>query len=312
MKLGGNTVLPSLMGRKFFYLYHRGNTMSTTKGTTKQLARGPLKQLIKRQAKQLGANLIGFASVDRWPEQQEVKPEYWPQSIWPWSRTVISLGVQIYLPMIETTPSVVYSECYNTTNRILDEIAYRLANKLNQLGYRAHWFPRDCYGDISVLVKKQEAAFSHVFAGKYAGLGTLGLNHTLLTKEYGPRVRLVSVITDADVVPDKLVKDDLCIRCQQCVRNCPTEAFTPRSDRLIADMAKTRCAGYHQKLKNEFRYPCGVCIAVCPIGEDRKLYGAHSVTEAGKEHCQNFGSANAVAGLPVPEDAQQIIDTTIR
>ena len=44
--------------------------MSTTKETTKKLARGPLKQLIKRQAKQLGANLIGFASVDRWPEQQ--------------------------------------------------------------------------------------------------------------------------------------------------------------------------------------------------------------------------------------------------
>ena len=99
--------------------------------------------------------------------------------------------------MIETTPSVVYSECYNTTNRLLDDTAYRLANKLNQWGFRAHWFPRDCYGDISVLVKKPEAAFSHVFAGKYAGLGTLGLNHTLITPEYGPRVRLVSVITDA-------------------------------------------------------------------------------------------------------------------
>ena len=157
------------------------------------LQRSALKQRIKRQAQRLGANLVGFCSVDRWPQQKEVAEAYWPQSIWPWSRTVIVLGVQIYLPMIETTPSVVYSECYNTTNRLLDDTAYRLANKLNQWGFRAHWFPRDCYGDISVLVKKPEAAFSHVFAGKYAGLGTLGLNHTLITPEYSNArgVRLV-------------------------------------------------------------------------------------------------------------------------
>ena len=63
---------------------------------------------------------------------------------------------------------------------------YRVANYLNRQGFRAHFFPRDCYGDISVLVKKPEAAFSHVIAGKYAGLGTIGMNHTLLTKAYGP------------------------------------------------------------------------------------------------------------------------------
>lgn len=274
--------------------------------------RSALKQRIKRQAQRLGANLVGFASVDRWPQQKEVAEAYWPQSIWPWSRTVIVLGVQIYLPMIETTPSVVYSECYNTTNRLLDDTAYRLANKLNQWDYRAHWFPRDCYGDISVLVKKPEAAFSHVFAGKYAGLGTLGLNHTLITPEYGPRVRLVSVITDADVPPDALQEKDLCIQCKRCVFNCPTHAFTPRKDRLIADMAKARCAGYHQKLKTEFRYPCGVCIAVCPVGADRKRYGMHSVTADGAAHCRDFGSANAVEGRGVPEEAQKIIDTAIR
>ena len=36
--------------------------------------------------------------------------------------------------MLETTPSVVYSELYNTTNRFLDEAAYRLAMTLHALG----------------------------------------------------------------------------------------------------------------------------------------------------------------------------------
>lgn len=257
-------------------------------------AKAELKKKIKREAKKLGINLIGFTNVERWSEQAEIDPAYFPQTIWPWSKTVISLAVQIYLPMLETTPSVVYSELYNTTNRYLDESAYRLANVLNGLGYRAHFFPRDCYGDISVLVKKPEAAFSHVIAAKYAGLGTIGMNHTLLTKEYGPRVRLVSVITDAEITPDPMLKEELCLKCKLCTKKCPMQAFTPNDDKIIADMDKHKCAEYHQKLKNEFRYPCGVCTAVCPVGADRKVYGRSSVSPEGIEHCRNFGSKNAV------------------
>ena len=253
-----------------------------------------LKQKIIKKAHKLGMNLIGFTNVERWEEFHEIREEFYPQNIWPWCRTVISMAVQIFPSMIETTPSVVYSELYNTTNRYLDESSYLIANYLNQKGYRAHFFPRDCYGDISVLVKKPEAAFSHVIAGKYAGLGTIGMNHTLLTPEFGPRIRLVSVITDAEFEPDEMIQEDLCIRCRMCAKNCPTQAFTPQNNAVVADMDKFKCAAYHQKLKGEFRYPCGVCVAVCPIGVDKKIYGRKSVSDAGIAHCQNFGSKNAI------------------
>lgn len=256
-----------------------------------------LKRKIKREAERLGVNKIGFASVKRWSDRAEIAEEFYPQNIWSWSKTVISMAVQIYPSMIETTPSVVYSELYNTTNRFLDEAAYRLANYLNRLGYRAHFFPRDCYGDISVLVKKPEAAFSHVIAAHYAGLGTIGMNHTLLTPEYGPRVRLVSVITDAEVTPDRMLKNELCVKCGVCAKSCPMQAFTPRKDSIVADMDKHKCALYHQQLKGEYRYPCGVCTAVCPIGEDKKRYGKRSVSDEGVAHCQNFGSKNAVENI---------------
>lgn len=143
---------------------------------------------------------------------------------------------------------------------------------INNKGYGAVFFPRDGYGDISTLINKPEAAFSHVFAGKYAGMGTIGYNHTLLTKEYGPRVRLVSVFTDAELEPDKVLEEELCIKCQLCKTCCPTSAFTTTKN-LIADMDKHKCAVYHAELKSKYTYPCGVCIKVCPIGEDRKLYG---------------------------------------
>lgn len=248
-----------------------------------------LKQKLKREARKLGISLTGFADAGRWEEEQEISREYFPQNIWPWCKTVISLGVQIYLPMLETTPSAVYSELYNTTNRLLDEAAYRLAAFLNQQGFRAHFFPRDCYGDISVLVKKPEAAFSHVIAAKYAGLGTIGMNHTLLTREYGPRVRLVSVITDAPLTPDPVIKEELCIQCGRCVDHCPMSAFTRREEEIVADMDKHKCAAYHQKLKDRYCYPCGLCTAVCPVGADRKLYGKSSVSPEGIRHCKSFG-----------------------
>jgi epoxyqueuosine reductase len=252
-----------------------------------------LKEKLKEEAIRLGTNIIGFAEVNSWDKFKDTSESYYPQNIWPWSKTVIVLGLQIYLPMIETTPSVVYSELYVTTNRILDEMSYKVANYLNRLGQKAFFFPRDCYGDISVLVKNPQAAFSHVLAGKYAGLGTIGYNHTLITKEYGPRVRLVSVITDALLPPDNLIEKDLCVKCLRCKTSCPTSVFTTK-DELIADMDRHKCAEYHEQLKSEYRYPCGVCIKVCPIGEDRKLYGETSVSPEGIVHCQNHGSKNSV------------------
>ena len=224
------------------------------------------------KAKQLGSDLIGFAPINRWEEYKETKPEYFPQHIFPGTQSVIVIGTRILIPMLDTTPSIVYSELYNTTNRLLDEIAYKLSVYLNNKGYKAVFFPRDAYGDISVLVNKPEAAFSHVIASKYAGLGTIGYNHTLITKEFGPRVRLVSIFTDAVISPNNMLKDDLCIKCKLCQKCCPTSAFTT-TDTLIANMDKYKCAKYHAQLKSEYHYPCGVCIKVCPVGYDRKLYG---------------------------------------
>ncbi len=281
-----------------------------------------LKNDLIQKAKEMGADIIGFAPVSRWPEYQQTSPGFFPQNIWPGAQTVIVMGVQIFLPMLETTPSIVYSELYNTANRLLDDIGYKLANYLNHLGRQGFFFPRDGYGNISILVEKPEAAFSHVLAGRYAGLGTIGYNHTLLTKEYGPRVRLVSVITDIALPPDPVLKTELCIKCEICKKCCPTSAFTTTGN-LIADMDKKKCAEQHAKLRGLYRYPCGICIKVCPIGEDREIYGqkeekylneAKHIMEgtdtseyAGWIHCRNFGSKelNAQEGSPKADNVSK-------
>jgi epoxyqueuosine reductase QueG len=231
------------------------------------------KKDIINKAKISGANIIGIAPANRWEELNQIDRQYHPRTIFPFTNSVIVMGIQIFQPMLETTPSIIYSELYNTTNRLLDDMAYKLSAYLISKDFKAAFFPRDGYGDISVLVEKPEAAFSHVIAARYAGLGTIGYNHTLLTKQYGARVRLVSVFTDAVLPYDDIIERDLCIQCESCRKHCPTQAFSSKGT-FIADMDKVKCAVYHEQLKKDHSYPCGVCIMVCPVGADHKFYGS--------------------------------------
>jgi len=176
------------------------------------------------------------------------------------------------LPIVETTPSILHQELYTTCNRELDGLAFNLVRYLNRQGQAAYFFTRDGFGSVKVLKEKPLAAFSHVMAAKYAGLGTIGLSHNLLTPEFGPRVRFVSIFTSAQLESDPMLDKDLCIQCQACVKCCPKGALIPREDRLLADYDKLACTEMAEELTRRRCYPCGICTKVCPIGQDRLLY----------------------------------------
>lgn len=250
-----------------------------------------LKAEIYTKARDLGANLIRTCSVSKWETEPLQAPEFWPQNIWPWAKSVIVLGIPLYAPMMATTPSMVYQELYDTSNRVLDDLAYNLTNYLTtKLHYKAMYFPRDCYYSIEVLLKNPNAAFSHVVAAYYAGMGTIGDSHNLITKEYGPRLRIVSILTDAQLEPDPMLEKNLCIHCQKCLRACPNQCFT-KTEGPVYKMDKIACTQYHVDIKNANHWPCGVCASVCPVGEDLQLYrGSKVVTEEGIKHCQSYGS----------------------
>ena len=149
-----------------------------------------LKKKIVRESQSFGADLFGFAPVSRWREYDELKEEYWPDTIWSKAQTVIVLGVPMLLPIVESTPSINHTVLYDTTNTLLDQMAYRLAVFLNNLGHASIFMPRDGYGSLEILLKKMSACFSHVYAGKYAGLGTIGYSHNLLN----PKLALARVM----------------------------------------------------------------------------------------------------------------------
>lgn len=115
---------------------------------------------IFQKAHSLGANLVRSCSVTKWEEIPIQEPAFWPQNIWPWVKNVIILGVPLYAPMIHTTPSMVYQELYDTNNRILVGMAYQLTNYIvTKMGYKAIFFPRDCYYNIEALIDNPSQHF---------------------------------------------------------------------------------------------------------------------------------------------------------
>ncbi len=232
-----------------------------------------LKGRIIRFCRDRGIDLVGFAPVERWEEAGEVPADFRPAAIWPMARSVIVMGLEMPLPIVETTPSVPHMEMYKTANIELDQLAYDLTRYLNRSGHPSFFFPRDGFGSMRALREKNCAAFSHVMAAKYAGLGTIGASHCLLTPEFGPRVRFVSVLTSAEIPPDPVMEKELCLKCATCAKCCPKKAIRMRPDRVIGDYDDQACLEMAEELVARKCFPCGICTKVCPIGEDRARYG---------------------------------------
>ena len=250
-----------------------------------------LKDELIKKCKQIGIPLIGFAPVERWSNPPDELPnrftewipeEFWPQSIYPEAKTVVVIGLPVQLPIVETAPSIYYHELYNTVNILLDIKAYEISNYLTEMGYPSIYLPRDGYGDINVLLKNPMAFFSHKHAAYLAGMGSFGENNVLLTKKYGPRVRFTSIFTSAKMEGDTIKGEDLCTHCHRCSTLCPVNAIQrvelQESEDFPLPMDKITCAKRSKKLRKNFISPCGICIKVCPVGSDRKLFNREDMS----------------------------------
>jgi len=75
--------------------------------------------------------------------------------------------------------------------------------------------------------RHQSTLISLPHAAVEAGLGTLGLNLQLLTREFGPRVILTAVLCSVDVECDRPMSEALCLgpECGRCLKACPGDVI---------------------------------------------------------------------------------------
>jgi epoxyqueuosine reductase QueG len=116
------------------------------------------------------------------------------------------------------------------------------------------------------------------------GLGCQGKNTLLITPNNGPMVRLIAVLTTAELDVDEPFKEDLCRDCQKCIVACPTRALEPyklKINRCMTYSAENSSAtDVDQDVKELERklvqtptpcsyIECTICIDACPIGRSQ-------------------------------------------
>ncbi len=240
-------------------------------------------------ARSMGVIDIGVASVESWVVDPLVSSRigegHRPQDLMPDARSVIVIGIPVQRTILDTAPSIYYNHLYSVVNNMLDQVSERLALELNALGYRAVYVPRDGYAGISGLREMLGSTFfSHRHAAYLAGMGTFGWNNMLLTEAYGPRIRLASVITSAELPPGEVMDGNLCIRCGKCTDECPVSAVGCE-DYPSTITVKMDCIDKSAELAQVGRSPCGRCIAVCPVGRD----GGPSPTDVAIDTVRMYG-----------------------
>lgn len=116
-----------------------------------------------------------------------------------------------------------------------------------------------------------------VAVAQRAGLGFIGRNGLLITKEFGSFVYLGEIVTNIRFEPDIPVEFG-CGDCQRCISACPTQA-------LLGDgrMNAKRCLSYQTQTKEmmplEYRkkirnviYGCDICQLVCPYNKGKDFH----------------------------------------
>lgn len=190
----------------------------------------------------------------------------------------ISIGIALSRSIVDKLPygaeravAVSYRHEYDVINQRLDLIASHISSLIQQHGFQTFPIPAAKRIDDQRIC----AVFSHKLAAHLAGLGWIGKSCLLITPEVGPRVRWVSVLTDADLPVTGEPLQEKCGTCKECVEICPVNAFTgkpfrdgePREIRYDA----SKCDRYFEKMKE--KKPgldvCGLCLYVCPYGRQK-------------------------------------------
>lgn len=248
-----------------------------------------LTERIKSLALSEGASLVGVAPAERWSGAPR---GHGPTDLLRSARSVVVVALAFPRGLLDGAEHGIDPElipdpedrwqmqqqvfspggagfCYPTLNWRLQMIAIRLATELENAGHDSAPLPASGF-----RAQDRYGLFSHRHAAVLAGLGEFGLNNLLLTPEYGPRVRLCSVLTAAPLEPDPLYDDPICLGedCGLCLqaRECFGQVYelemAGKTMRLARFSGKCPAPACRDGRRPFIRY----CYGVCPVGKKGK------------------------------------------
>jgi reductive dehalogenase len=223
---------------------------------------------VKGYVLSLGADLVGIAEIkDSWiyshrGEIWHENHEDWGEQIELGHKYIVVFAEEMAFEMIGPAPHtpVVMESMKNYAKGAY--ISVQTAAFISIMGYSA----------TANHLRHYEAILPPLAVD--AGLGELGRLGYLMTKEFGPRVRLSAVTTDLPLIPDKPVDigvKDFCRICKKCGTCCPSQSIPLDDDpkefngslrwKLNADT----CYSYWYNVGTD----CCICMKVCPWSHAR-------------------------------------------
>lgn len=224
---------------------------------------------IKHVAKSFGADLVGITHFDeRWMyvrKFSDISKTEKPQEIPAGLNHVIVVAQAMDYDLIRTVPSALSGAATGLGYSHDALVVLSIAQYIRNLGYQAIASMNDTALAIPLAIK--------------AGLGEYGRNGLLITKEFGPRIRLGKIFTDLPMAHDQPIRfgvKEFCDTCRRCAKACPVKAISHEepSDKVhnqsnIKGIRKwtvdgEKCFSYWAAQNSD----CSICIRVCPYNKD--------------------------------------------
>jgi epoxyqueuosine reductase QueG len=169
---------------------------------------------------------------------------------------------------IRNGPTRAYTDEYTEVNRRINTLSAELAAEMLTRGFRALTLAASERTDQENI----KGDFPHKTAATRAGLGWIGRHCQLITRRFGPWIRLGSVFTDLELACGPAMEKNFCGRCRRCVDACPANALTGTA--WYPGLAREEildvrvCDRWKKENYFEFNlgHNCGICSAVCPYG----------------------------------------------
>ena len=217
---------------------------------------------IKGYTLNIGANLVGITEINPlwvYSNRGEIfheKWEDWGSEIEISHQYAIVFATEMAFELVATAPhsptTIASMGNYAKGAFIATQLAAYIAN----LGYSA----------TANHLRHYDAALVPLAVD--AGLGETARLGYLMTKDFGPRVRLGAVTTDFPLVADKPVDigaEDFCKICKKCANCCPSNSIPLEDQQEVNGTLRWKlnaetCFDYWGKVGTD----CNICMHVCP------------------------------------------------
>jgi epoxyqueuosine reductase len=176
---------------------------------------------------------------------------------------------------IEDGPTREYCAHYHSINSELNAAAGRIAADLSAQGIICEAVTATARDEELDAQLRATLAYplSHKLVATRAGLGWIGKTDLLVSRRFGPKVRLASIVMTTAVETGVPISESECADCSLCVERCPAQAANGKS--WHAGVAResffdaSQCRDYCRKISferlGERISLCGKCVSGCPV-----------------------------------------------